>query len=345
CKNDCTVNVCGDGAVRTGIEQCDDGNLANGDGCTSGCVIETGWRCPAAGGPCQGRCGDGLIRGAEACDDANLIDGDGCDSNCTLTGCGNGIVTIGEQCDDGNHQNDDACHNDCTLNNCGDGVVETGVEQCDDGNAIDGDGCGADCRREVHFTCYVARTAARTPRFTPVLQIPVLDRFGNLTIDAKKPVNLCTPASQGGFDAGAPTLPDHLHEYQIASSSGTPKFARLLNRTVVNHFGTLAVDVIKPLRLLMPSAESQTNPPPPLAAPLPDPFTCYRIRHHPGTPRFTPVAGVPLVDRFGSFTVEVKRPTMLCAPTDPDGQAPGADTHRQHLLCYHVVPTPRNQHF
>jgi cysteine-rich repeat protein len=34
-------SVCGNG-IREGSEQCDDGNTANGDGCSSSCVIETG---------------------------------------------------------------------------------------------------------------------------------------------------------------------------------------------------------------------------------------------------------------------------------------------------------------
>ena len=41
CKNDCTLNVCGDGFVHTGVEQCDDGNLVDGDGCDHTCIVET----------------------------------------------------------------------------------------------------------------------------------------------------------------------------------------------------------------------------------------------------------------------------------------------------------------
>ena len=35
---------CGDGIIITDL--CDDGNTLNGDGCSSICTIETGWRCP-----------------------------------------------------------------------------------------------------------------------------------------------------------------------------------------------------------------------------------------------------------------------------------------------------------
>merc|ERR1712157_164006 len=31
------------------VEECDDGNTANGDGCDSSCKLEEGWTCPAHG--------------------------------------------------------------------------------------------------------------------------------------------------------------------------------------------------------------------------------------------------------------------------------------------------------
>src|SRR5690242_11686058 len=36
--------ICSNGILNTG-ETCDDGNLANGDGCNSACQIESGWKC------------------------------------------------------------------------------------------------------------------------------------------------------------------------------------------------------------------------------------------------------------------------------------------------------------
>jgi len=61
--------TCGD-AVREGVEQCDDGNSSNGDGCSALCEVEF--------------CGDGVVQSAlgEACDDGNLASGDGCSSSC-----------------------------------------------------------------------------------------------------------------------------------------------------------------------------------------------------------------------------------------------------------------------
>ena len=82
---------CGNGMVETG-EQCDDGNLVDGDGCDSQCFTEVT-------GPV---CGDGLVEAPEECDDGNTTPGDGCDANClteVVAMCGDGIIQIGEQCD------------------------------------------------------------------------------------------------------------------------------------------------------------------------------------------------------------------------------------------------------
>lgn len=61
---------CGNNIKETG-EQCDDGNLINGDGCSSTCQDEA-----------IEQCGNGLLEGLEQCDDGNLINGDGCSSIC-----------------------------------------------------------------------------------------------------------------------------------------------------------------------------------------------------------------------------------------------------------------------
>jgi cysteine-rich repeat protein len=129
CDNNCTITRCGNGIVDPG-EQCDDGNGIDGDGCDHNCTF-TG-------------CGNGIVTLGEQCDDGNLVDGDGCDHNCTLPGCGNVIVDPGEQCDDGNHINGDGCDNNCTFSGCGNGIVDPG-EECDDGNHVNGDGCDNNC--------------------------------------------------------------------------------------------------------------------------------------------------------------------------------------------------------
>jgi len=129
CDNNCTMTKCGNGIMTLG-EMCDDGNLIDGDGCDSNCTM-TG-------------CLNGIVTGAEECDDGNMTEGDGCDSNCTVTGCGNGIMSLPEMCDDGNGTDGDGCDSNCSITACGNGIP-TGVEACDDGNMFEGDGCDSNC--------------------------------------------------------------------------------------------------------------------------------------------------------------------------------------------------------
>jgi len=65
----CELQVCGNGILETG-EECDDGNLIDGDGCTSKCKNQV--------------CGNGVVEPGEECDDGNLINNDGCSSTCKL---------------------------------------------------------------------------------------------------------------------------------------------------------------------------------------------------------------------------------------------------------------------
>jgi cysteine-rich repeat protein len=129
---------CGDSFIDIPAgEQCDDGNVIDGDGCSSTCQLES-------------VCGDGKLDAGEACDDGNTTDGDGCSSACTIEPvCGDGKLDEGEQCDDGNTTNGDGCSSQCTIEEprCGDGKLDEG-EQCDDGNTTNGDGCSALCEIE-----------------------------------------------------------------------------------------------------------------------------------------------------------------------------------------------------
>ncbi len=92
--------VCGNGLVDL-VEECDDGNTVEDDGCTSTCKLPV--------------CGDGVVNDpSEECEDA--IGRDDPSQNCfecKVNVCGDG-------------------HRD---------TQEPGIEECDDGNAVGGDGC------------------------------------------------------------------------------------------------------------------------------------------------------------------------------------------------------------
>ena len=95
--------ICGDG--RRINHACDDGNTANGDGCSSTCTIETGYGCQGGSrndmDVCTELCGDGLNLGLNACDDGNENSGDGCDSLCRVEKgytCAGGSTTGSDSC-------------------------------------------------------------------------------------------------------------------------------------------------------------------------------------------------------------------------------------------------------
>jgi cysteine-rich repeat protein len=188
------------------MEECDDGNRNNTDGCDENCRIKPGWSCLP--GPVYSnwasshaqnttchliQCGDGVLEGIEQCDDGNRDDLDGCDRNCQMergfscagelggqslchTVCGDGRLAGNETCDDGNLHALDGCSAFCDVEPgykcdntyppsnclplCGDGIRNTESvdvslrEDCDDGNNINGDGCSEHCKVELGWHCY-----------------------------------------------------------------------------------------------------------------------------------------------------------------------------------------------
>ena len=75
----CVGVSCGNGRLDTS-EECDDGNLIDGDGCDSNCT--------------NTRCGNGRITAGEICDDGNDITTDSC-VQCEPARCGDGSVHEG----------------------------------------------------------------------------------------------------------------------------------------------------------------------------------------------------------------------------------------------------------
>ncbi|MDD5739468.1 MAG: DUF4215 domain-containing protein [Candidatus Peribacteraceae bacterium] len=144
-----TPSVCGNDVVETN-EQCDDGNMIDGDGCSTACTIESGWICAGQLSICQLRnsssssssqiCaedGQSVYKstsfGPVICCNGNAgvmpntaLCGDGCCThNSLIMGtcidgwsqtCGNGTCGSGEDlCN---------CQGDCATH-CGNGIAET----------------------------------------------------------------------------------------------------------------------------------------------------------------------------------------------------------------------------
>jgi cysteine-rich repeat protein len=137
-----TMSVCqSPGNSKTeGFEECDDGNLINGDGCAANSIIEAGYTCYDGFPSRCHKCGNGMLDPFEECDDGNLNDWDGCDSTCKKE--------FSWLCSNGDASNPDEC------SQCGDGVKEY-TERCDDANLNDGDGCSSLCKVESGWKCNI----------------------------------------------------------------------------------------------------------------------------------------------------------------------------------------------
>ena len=175
-SNNQWIPRCGD-AIKAGSEDWDDGNSSNGDGCSSSCVVEDGYKCSGGGlysadtwvkwsrgfytdysdtSQCITKVGDGIRAGGEKWDDGNIKDGDGCSSSC--------VVEDGYKCSGGglysadtwvkwsrgfytDYSNTSQC-----ITKIGDGI-RAGDEQWDDGNIKDGDGWSSQAKVEDGYVC------------------------------------------------------------------------------------------------------------------------------------------------------------------------------------------------
>ena len=175
-----------------------------------------------------------------------------------------------------------------------------------------------------HFLCYqISRgITGRTVNLT--------SQFGATAATVRRAQRLCAPADKEGEDPTAPSDVDHLTGYSVRTR--VPVGERR-DQIVVNQFGTLTVDLVRPAFLLVPTGKS-TIAPPASYTPAIDHFECFRTVHA----RFRK-SGIHVTDQFDARTVNVRRPSRLCIPVDKDGGGitdPGAN-----LMCYRVSGKPR----
>ncbi|MBI4147104.1 DUF4215 domain-containing protein [Candidatus Woesearchaeota archaeon] len=144
---------CGDGKINYDSslkesDECDDGNLVNGDGCSSTCKEESSWQCSGEPSVCkltvQQVCGNNIKEGTEVCDGSQL-DGKTCeDSNIFKSG----TLKCNPDCKNFDYS---SCKMAPPSATCGNGIEE-GAETCDDGNTVTGDGCSSTCQTEQQQT-------------------------------------------------------------------------------------------------------------------------------------------------------------------------------------------------
>ena len=79
---------------------------------------------------------------------------------------------------------------------------------------------------------------------------------------------------------------------------------------------------------------------PAIAGAQPRHFTCYRAKATSGSERFV-ARDVTAVDQFRTSTLTVRRPQLLCAPTNKNGEDPSAPAAIDHLEDYKIKSAVR----
>jgi len=292
------VDTCGNGSLDAG-ETCDDGNRADGDCCSSACGAE----------PVGSVCDDGdLCTQTDACDASGACVGadpvvcaSGGTGQCGSAGtcdpatgqCVGGPVPDGTVCDDG-----DAC----TVEDvCLDGVCEPGD--------LEPSACVSS------FQCYRSTSWRKPPWWFSSGKVVLQDRFEKASFFWGSTDDVCSALGRpDGQNASRLACLD------LRRANGSDKTRTV---KVKSALGTHSLRVGKARQLCLPAAASSKPP----VDPGLDGYKC----HAASTKGFRTVS-MRLTDEFGSGTVNVTEPEMLCNPVSVAGS--GIEHAAVHLVCY-----------
>src|SRR6185295_3546017 len=145
----------------------------------------------------------------------------------------------------------------------------------------------------------------QNPPFVPVAA-QVTNQFGTITVKVIKPDLALIPTAKslvGPPPALTPPTIDHFKCYRVKGSAN-----RVAGVKVDDEFGTLTIDVIKPLRLCVP-ADAGGGIPDPAAY-----LMCYKARQR-SRPLFRGVAPIYVNNELGARTSAVDHVREFCVPS------------------------------
>jgi len=163
----------------------------------------------------------------------------------------------------------------------------------------------------AHLVAY--RLAGVQPRFARRRNQSVETAFGPITVDVVRPDMLLVPSAKS-LSAPPPPLADGtLDHFQCYRTQGGR--TRIEHLRIVDEFGTIVVDVKRPVRLCVPvdkDGEGIVDP----AAHL----MCYEVRL--SSTAFAPAGDVLVDNEFGADRFEARRPRELCIPATVAPESP-----------------------
>ncbi|CAD8190191.1 unnamed protein product [Paramecium pentaurelia] len=147
--------ICGDSYIEPSLEECDDGNQIQYDGCYN-CQLECDTRCKKCYyGQCKDICLFDELEIDGKCfkfisEDKGIINSNDCSKGCQECVQGECLLCW---------SNYILLRGLCYEIECGNGIIES-LEDCDDGNSINNDGCSNDCKIEQNWNCFSKETQA-----------------------------------------------------------------------------------------------------------------------------------------------------------------------------------------
>jgi hypothetical protein len=178
-----------------------------------------------------------------------------------------------------------------------------------------------------HFSCYKTVPTPGTPRLQP-LSVTLEDQFETGPATVRRSRGLCAPANKN--DEGVRDADTHLATYDIR----VPSHVQQTNVVVVDQFGTLTYDTVRPDQLLVPSAKALGGPAGAPTGTL-DHYKCYRVRRAKNSPKFPKGMQVMATDQFQTRLYDLRKPERLCNPVSKDGSP--IDKPDEHLMCYKIT--------
>ena len=149
----------------------------------------------------------------------------------------------------------------------------------------------------------------QTERFTPVKNLSVTNQFGTMLLNIARPDFILVPTSKSLDQNPAPPIVPTINHYKCYTIARYK--ARFDGIKVVDQFGTLNVDIKRPVRFCAAADKNGEG--------ILDPnshLLCYQVRPVTGSPRFKPpVPAVFTNNQFGPATNRVFGPRELCVPT------------------------------
>jgi hypothetical protein len=157
-----------------------------------------------------------------------------------------------------------------------------------------------------------------------VANLTVTNQFGDIKLDTVKPDVLLAPTLKTLALPGPtappsdPNVPDHFQCYKVKRSKGSPKFQKILGVTVQDQFGTVNVDLLKPIRLCAPANKRNEDPTAPSHL---FHLLCYKTKN----------SGFGAVQTFTNDQFGPAQPLLihrreLCVPSTKNGAVPTTTT-------------------